>query len=45
MAGIRDKIIHHYFGISYDIIWNTVEKDIPELQQWMEQIVRKETPS
>lgn len=26
MAGMRDKIIHHYFGVDYELIWSTVEK-------------------
>ncbi len=42
MAGIRDKIIHNYFGVDYKIIWDTVENDIPELQQWMKTIIEKE---
>lgn len=33
MSDIRNKIIHHYFGIDYDIVWDTVKNDIPLLQE------------
>jgi len=29
MAGLRDKIIHHYFGISWDIVWDTAKNKLP----------------
>lgn len=32
MAGIRDKLIHEYFGVKLDVVWNTAEKDLPELK-------------
>lgn len=33
IAGMRDKVIHGYFGINYDYIWETVKKDIPKLKK------------
>lgn len=32
LTDIRNKIIHHYFGIDYDIIWDTITNDIPILK-------------
>jgi hypothetical protein len=32
IAGMRDKLIHHYFGVSMNIIWATVKNDIPEIR-------------
>ncbi len=32
MAGMRDKVIHEYFGISIERVWETVKKDVPELK-------------
>src|SRR3989338_10787006 len=29
IAGIRDKLIHHYFGVDLDIVWQTIKKDLP----------------
>lgn len=32
MAGMRDKLIHEYFGIKYQIIWDTIKEEIPNLK-------------
>jgi len=42
MAGIRDKLIHHYFGINLDIVWNIVTNDLPPLASQIEEILQKE---
>jgi uncharacterized protein with HEPN domain len=31
MAGTRDKLIHDYFGIDYDIVWDIIQQKIPDL--------------
>ena len=31
IAGLRDKIIHHYFGINWDIVWDTAKNKLPGL--------------
>jgi uncharacterized protein with HEPN domain len=31
MASMRDKVIHHYFGINYDVVWTVASKEIPKL--------------
>ncbi len=31
IAGMRDSVVHAYFGIDPDIVWLTVETKIPEL--------------
>jgi len=33
MAGMRDKLIHDYFGINYSIVWDVVKNKIPELAE------------
>ncbi len=33
MVGFRDKIIHFYFGIKYDIVWETIKSKLPELKE------------
>jgi len=32
MAGLRDKLIHDYFGVNLDVVWKTVTVDLPALQ-------------
>jgi len=41
ITGMRNKIIHDYFDIDYDIVWETVQLRIPELITELEKI----TPS
>jgi uncharacterized protein with HEPN domain len=32
MAGMRDKLIHEYFGVDYEVVWKTVREEIPHLK-------------
>jgi uncharacterized protein with HEPN domain len=33
IAGTRDKLIHHYFGVELDIVFDVVEDELPELKE------------
>ncbi|MBU2521520.1 MAG: DUF86 domain-containing protein [Proteobacteria bacterium] len=35
---MRNILIHEYFGVDPDQVWNTVQKDIPELKRQLEKI-------
>lgn len=37
-AGLRDKLIHHYFGIDYQIVWDIVKNELPLLQKQLIEI-------
>ena len=39
IAGMRDKLIHDYAEVDYDIVWNTVTRKIPELKVQIEKIL------
>jgi len=40
MAGMRDKIIHYYFGVNWDIVWSVIKDNIPELKGKVEKIIK-----
>ena len=39
MARMRDKLIHHYFGVDYSLVWNTVRENLPELGRQLEKLL------
>jgi len=39
IAGIRDILIHKYFGIDFDLLWNVVKKDLPDLKREISRIL------
>jgi uncharacterized protein with HEPN domain len=45
ISGMRDRLIHHYFGVDYDIVWDAVTTKVPSLQQEIRQIIRNESHS
>ena len=32
MAGMRDKVIHEYFGVDWKVVWKTIKEDIPPIK-------------
>ena len=42
IARTRDKLIHSYFGVDLDVVWDIVTIDIPRLRQQIEEIIEKE---
>jgi uncharacterized protein with HEPN domain len=42
MMGMRDRLIHDYFGVDYDIVWDVVTSKIPRLRKEVEAILERE---
>lgn len=32
IAGMRDRLVHHYFGVNWEIVWDVVQTRLPELR-------------
>jgi len=41
MAGMRDKLIHGYFGIKFDVVWKTVKERLPVVKPLVEEALKK----
>ena len=41
IAGMRDEMIHKYFGVDVAIVWKVVERHLPTLRQTIESLLRQ----
>ena len=39
IAGLRDRVIHDYFGVNWDIVWDVVRNKAPELKRQLERLL------
>ena len=39
IAGMRDRLIHNYFAIDFEIVWDVVQNEIPTLKEKIEKII------
>lgn len=44
IAGMRNKIVHFYFGIKWDIVWSVIRDKLPQLKKRVEKILSKSPP-
>lgn len=41
IAGMRDKIIHFYFGISWEVVWKTIKEKLPLFKEEIKKIIKE----
>ncbi len=44
MAGMRDKVIHDYFGVDCEIVWDAAATKVPVLQKQIRTLLAREEP-
>jgi uncharacterized protein with HEPN domain len=42
MAGMRDRLIHGYFGVDYEIVWDVVETKLPAFREEIRRLLAAE---
>ncbi len=43
MRGFRNRIVHNYFGIDYEIVWTIIENDLNDLISQLELLIKNHT--
>ncbi len=41
IAGLRDKLIHHYFGVDLELVWKVIKEDLPKLKDNIKEILKQ----
>ena len=39
-SGMRNKLIHEYFGVNFAIVWETIKHDLPSFKEGIENIIK-----
>jgi uncharacterized protein with HEPN domain len=41
MAGMRDKLIHFYFGIDYHLVWRAIKERLPQVKSEIQRVLQQ----
>jgi len=41
LSGLRDKLIHHYFGVNWNRVWDVLQNIIPDIKNKLEKILEE----
>ena len=44
IGGMRDRLIHHYFGTNWEIVWDVIQTKLPQLQQEVARLIDTKRP-
>jgi uncharacterized protein with HEPN domain len=44
ISGMRDKLIHDYFGVNTEVVWKTAKEDLPALKKLLNKVIRELNP-
>lgn len=45
MTGMRDKLVHHYFGVDWEIIEDVLKNELPELRSNISRLLSEQENS
>ena len=40
---MRDKLIHHYWGIDYQLMWDAIQQEVAPNKEWIDMIIEQES--
>ncbi len=41
VAGLRNRLVHEYFDVDHKLVWNTIEKSMPEFKKQIETLLEE----
>lgn len=42
MAGMRDRLIHGYFAVDYELVWDVVAREVPRLRREVRELIERQ---